>query len=80
MHYIGTIPSKSHFSMQSALVAHFEHGGFYPIGGASEIAFNMIPVIGKYKYSFFIFQRHMYVIGTQFSLNRENWGKSARKG
>ena len=46
MHYIGTIPSKSHFSMQSALVAHFEHGGFYPIGGASEIAFNMIPVIG----------------------------------
>ena len=44
--------------MQSALVAHFEHGGFYPIGGASEIAFNMIPVIGKYKYFFFIFQRH----------------------
>lgn len=23
------------------------HGGFYPIGGASEIAFNIIPVIEK---------------------------------
>ena len=43
--------------MQAALVAHFEHGGFYPIGGASEIAYNMIPVIGKkvlIEYFFFI--------------------------
>ena len=70
----GTIPSKSHFSMQAELIAHFQYGksrngflhtymqkynlslynisnystgGFYPIGGASEIALNMIPVIER---------------------------------
>ena len=71
MHYIGTIPSKSHFSMQSALVAHFEHGGFYPIGGASEIAFNMIPVIGKYKY---LFRFSKDIIDTIFTFKIERTG------
>ena len=35
------------YSMQAELISHFQHGGFYPIGGASEIAFNMIPVIER---------------------------------
>ena len=43
----GTPPAKSHFVMQAMLNKHFSNGGFYPIGGASEIAFNMIPVIER---------------------------------
>jgi len=41
----GTPPSKSNFSMQALLNRHFGTGGAYPIGGASEIAYNIIPVI-----------------------------------
>jgi len=42
----GTSPSKSNFSMQALLNRHFlRDGGHYPIGGASEIAYNIIPVI-----------------------------------
>lgn len=33
--------------MQAILLQHYVHGGYYPIGGASEIAFNIIPVIEK---------------------------------
>jgi len=44
----GTPPSKSNFTMQAALNRHFmKAGAHYPIGGASEIAFNIIPVIEK---------------------------------
>lgn len=43
----GTIPSRSHFSMQSVLNQHYQHGAYYPVGGASEIAFNIIPVIER---------------------------------
>ena len=43
----GTPPAKSHFLMQALLNKHFSNGGFYPIGGASEIAYNMIPVIER---------------------------------
>ena len=31
--------------MQAVLTNHFTHGGYYPKGGASEIAFNIIPTI-----------------------------------
>lgn len=31
--------------MQACLMNHFMRGGYYPRGGASEIAFHMIPVI-----------------------------------
>ena len=31
--------------MQATLTNHFSHGGYYPKGGASEIAFNIIPTI-----------------------------------
>ncbi|XP_037093628.1 all-trans-retinol 13,14-reductase-like [Pollicipes pollicipes] len=41
----GTSPDQAGFPMQATLLAHFWHGGSYPVGGASEIAFHMIPVI-----------------------------------
>jgi len=43
----GTVPEKSHFSMMSLLHQHYRYGAFYPVGGASEIALNIIPVIEK---------------------------------
>ena len=33
--------------MQSALLNHYLYGAFYPRGGASEIAFHIIPVIQR---------------------------------
>eukprot|EP00088_Acartia_fossae_P016828 TRINITY_DN1947_c1_g1_i1.p1 TRINITY_DN1947_c1_g1~~TRINITY_DN1947_c1_g1_i1.p1 ORF type:complete len:627 (+),score=164.25 TRINITY_DN1947_c1_g1_i1:50-1930(+) len=42
----GTPPSRSNFHMQALLNRHFSSGGgAYPVGGASEIAYNIIPVI-----------------------------------
>jgi len=42
----GTIPSQTPFVMHAILMNHFiRKGGFYPVGGASEIAFQMIPAI-----------------------------------
>ena len=43
----GVQPSKSNIQMQSILVNHYKHGAYYPVGGASEIAFNIIPVIER---------------------------------
>ncbi|XP_063694603.1 all-trans-retinol 13,14-reductase-like [Bolinopsis microptera] len=44
----GTEPEESSFRTQAGLVSHFAGtGGFYPVGGASEIALNIIPVIEK---------------------------------
>lgn len=33
--------------MQLILMQHYTYGGYYPIGGASEIAYNIIPVIER---------------------------------
>ena len=43
----GTIPKDAPFIMQSLLLNHFMHGGYYPSGGASEIAFHTVPVIRR---------------------------------
>jgi len=44
----GTPPAKSNFTMQAALNRHFmKAGAHYPVGGASEIAYNIIPVIER---------------------------------
>ena len=43
----GTPPAKSNWSTQAVIHNHYIHGGYYPIGGASEIALNIIPVIEK---------------------------------
>src|SRR5690606_4731680 len=36
--YYGSTPRRSSFAIQALVVKHFSHGGFYPIGGAREIA------------------------------------------
>ena len=33
--------------MHAMLISHFQRGGSYPVGGASEIAFHMIPIIER---------------------------------
>jgi len=44
----GCTPSKTTFVMQALLNRHFmKAGAHYPIGGASEIAYNIIPVIER---------------------------------
>ena len=42
----GTPPSHTSFVMHAMLFNHFlRTGGFYPVGGSSEIAYHMIPVV-----------------------------------
>ena len=41
----GTIPEDASLMLHAALMNHFMYGCFYPRGGASEIAFHIIPVI-----------------------------------
>ncbi|XP_022085438.1 putative all-trans-retinol 13,14-reductase [Acanthaster planci] len=43
----GTPPSKSSFVMHCLLVNHFMKGTFFPVGGASEIAYHIIPTIER---------------------------------
>lgn len=41
----GTVPSKVPFFMHALLLYHFYRDSYYPRGGASEIAYTMIPAI-----------------------------------
>jgi len=41
----GLPPAKSSFIIHSLIARHYLHGGYYPIGGASEMAKTIIPVI-----------------------------------
>ncbi|KAF3846061.1 hypothetical protein F7725_003139 [Dissostichus mawsoni] len=43
----GNMPKDTSFSMHSLLVTHYLNGAWYPKGGASEIAYHMIPIIEK---------------------------------
>lgn len=43
----GNIPKDASFSMHSLLVSHYLNGAWYPKGGATEIAYHMIPIIEK---------------------------------
>jgi all-trans-retinol 13,14-reductase len=43
----GVPPSKSSFALHAILINHYLYGASYPRGGASEIAFTIIPVIEK---------------------------------
>ena len=45
--FLGTPPKESSFAFHATLVNHFMSGAFYPVGGASEIAMHLIPVIEK---------------------------------
>lgn len=43
----GNMPKDASFSMHSLLVSHYLNGAWYPKGGATEIAYHMIPIIEK---------------------------------
>ncbi|CAG0887367.1 unnamed protein product [Darwinula stevensoni] len=43
----GVLPSEAGFNLLALLHDHFYEGAYYPRGGASEIAFHIIPVIEK---------------------------------
>ncbi|KAF7242172.1 All-trans-retinol 13,14-reductase [Varanus komodoensis] len=43
----GAFPAQSSFPLHAVLVDHFLEGGWYPQGGASEIAFHSIPIIER---------------------------------
>lgn len=43
----GNMPKDASFSMHSLLVTHYLNGAWYPKGGATEIAYHMIPIIEK---------------------------------
>ncbi|XP_061080908.1 all-trans-retinol 13,14-reductase-like [Conger conger] len=45
--FYGVPPKDSSFLMNALLLHHYKRGAYYPRGGASEIAFNIIPVIQK---------------------------------
>lgn len=41
----GLPPAESSFIIHALIARHYLHGGYYPIGGASEMAKNIIPII-----------------------------------
>ncbi|MDZ8054372.1 MAG: phytoene desaturase family protein [Aulosira sp. ZfuVER01] len=43
----GLPPSESSFVIHAILVYHYLRGGYYPVGGAAEIAKNIMPVIER---------------------------------
>jgi phytoene dehydrogenase-like protein len=43
----GVPPSKSAFAMHAIVVRSYLYGGYFPVGGASAIAENMVPIIEK---------------------------------
>ncbi|HHH30002.1 MAG TPA: NAD(P)/FAD-dependent oxidoreductase [Polyangiaceae bacterium] len=45
--YYGSVPSRSSFAMQALVVKHFLHGGYYPVGGASEIAKTLLGTVAS---------------------------------
>lgn len=42
---LGVPPKESSFLINALLLHHYKRGAYYPRGGASEIAFHIIPVI-----------------------------------
>lgn len=45
--YYGSVPSRSSFAIQALVVKHFLHGGYYPVGGASQIARTLLGTVEK---------------------------------
>ncbi|MCC6807144.1 MAG: NAD(P)/FAD-dependent oxidoreductase [Deltaproteobacteria bacterium] len=43
--YYGSPPSRSSFAIHALVVKHFWHGGYYPVGGAKQIADAMMETI-----------------------------------
>ena len=45
--YYGSLPKDSSFAMQALVVRHFSHGGYYPVGGSSVIAQEMLKKVSE---------------------------------
>ncbi|KAM6957729.1 all-trans-retinol 13,14-reductase-like [Aplochiton taeniatus] len=45
--FYGVPPKDSSFLINALLLHHYKRGAYYPLGGASEFAFHMVPVIQK---------------------------------
>ena len=45
--YYGSPPSRSSFAIQALVVKHFFHGGYYPVGGAKEIAQTLLKTVAS---------------------------------
>jgi all-trans-retinol 13,14-reductase len=45
--YYGSTPSRSSFAIQALVIKHFMHGGYYPVGGASQIARTLLGTVEK---------------------------------
>lgn len=45
--FTGVIPTQSSFPLHALIYDHYLKGGWYPQGGASEIAFHSIPIIER---------------------------------
>ena len=43
--YYGSLPKDSSFAMQALVVRHFSHGGYYPVGGSSQIATRLLKTV-----------------------------------
>ena len=46
-YFTGALPKDASFSMHAMIINHYLYGASYPRGGASEIAFHMIPIIER---------------------------------
>ncbi|MCC6874838.1 MAG: NAD(P)/FAD-dependent oxidoreductase [Sandaracinaceae bacterium] len=45
--YYGSPPSRSSFAIQALVVKHFLHGGYYPVGGAGQIARHLLQTVER---------------------------------
>ena len=45
---LGVVPSESCFNIHGLITSHYtKSGGYYPVGGASEFALSMIPIVER---------------------------------
>ncbi len=45
--YYGSPPSRASFGMQALVTKHFEHGGYYPVGGSGRIAETLLTTVSN---------------------------------
>ena len=45
--YYGSPPSRASFGMQALVTKHFEHGGYYPVGGSGQIANTLLNTVAR---------------------------------
>jgi all-trans-retinol 13,14-reductase len=45
--YYGSPPSRSSFAIQALVVKHFQHGGYYPVGGSARIGVELLRTVAE---------------------------------